>query len=292
MFNIFQHNHIFDCNFIAHLGGIILYIFMGYALLLLTLQETHLVTAWMSFKPECEIRPINWWMTIATTVSWPDGTSHIRPISRDIPWYLTDIHVYTVHHGFFQDLPMKISSSSIPSGAMRYAALGLDVISSIRGRNQWFHRLSRSPRWGSPAYTWLSGLKKHHEWWQIDIIWLVVWNMKFMTFHMLGMSSSQLTHIFQRGWNHQPVMNIYIYSIYIYIYSIYIYIVVNNWLWLCILIAVYRTWNDDVSFFTSDTLQVSFKLSIHIVSTLLLLRTVYLYLYLYLYLCIFMYIYI
>ena len=69
MFNIFQHNHIFDCNFIAHLGGIILYIFMGYALLLLTLQETHLVTAWMSFKPECEIRPINWWMTIATTVS-------------------------------------------------------------------------------------------------------------------------------------------------------------------------------------------------------------------------------
>jgi len=31
--------------------------------------------------------------------------------------------------------------------------------------------------------------------------WLVVWNMTFMTFHMLGMSSSQLTirHIFQRG---------------------------------------------------------------------------------------------
>ena len=86
MFNIFQHNHIFDCNFIAHSGGIILYIFMGYALLLLTLQETHLVAAWMSFKPECEIRPINWWMTIATTVSWPDGTSHIRPISWNIPW--------------------------------------------------------------------------------------------------------------------------------------------------------------------------------------------------------------
>jgi hypothetical protein len=30
---------------------------------------------------------------------------------------------------------------------------------------------------------------------------LVVWNMNFMTFHILGMSSSQLllTHIFQRG---------------------------------------------------------------------------------------------
>ena len=36
--------------------------------------------------------------------------------------------------------------------------------------------------------------------------WLVVWNMAFVTFHILGMSSSQLllTHIFQRGWNHQP----------------------------------------------------------------------------------------
>ena len=29
--------------------------------------------------------------------------------------------------------------------------------------------------------------------------WLVVWNMKFMTFHILGMSSSQLTFIFFRG---------------------------------------------------------------------------------------------
>ena len=29
--------------------------------------------------------------------------------------------------------------------------------------------------------------------------WLVVWNMNFMTFHILGMSSSQLTFIFFRG---------------------------------------------------------------------------------------------
>ena len=39
-------------------------------------------------------------------------------------------------------------------------------------------------------------------------IWLVVWNMNFMTFHILGMSSSQLTKsiIFQRDWNHQPAI--------------------------------------------------------------------------------------
>ena len=45
-----------------------------------------------------------------------------------------------------------------------------------------------------------------------NIFWSVLWNMNFMTFHMLGCWEqwSQLTNIFQRGWNHQPV--------YIYIY--------------------------------------------------------------------------
>ena len=33
--------------------------------------------------------------------------------------------------------------------------------------------------------------------------WLVVWNMFYFSIQ-LGMSSSQLTTIFQRGWNHQP----------------------------------------------------------------------------------------
>jgi len=36
-------------------------------------------------------------------------------------------------------------------------------------------------------------------------IWLVVWNMNFMTFHMLGMSSSQLTNsYFSRGVGQPP----------------------------------------------------------------------------------------
>ena len=30
------------------------------------------------------------------------------------------------------------------------------------------------------------------------------WNMTGLFFHMLGISSSQVTHIFQRDWNHQP----------------------------------------------------------------------------------------
>ena len=35
--------------------------------------------------------------------------------------------------------------------------------------------------------------------------WLVVWLPWILFSHILGMSSSQLTNIFQRGWNHQPV---------------------------------------------------------------------------------------
>ena len=40
-------------------------------------------------------------------------------------------------------------------------------------------------------------------------IWLVVW-LPFLAFsHILGISSSQLTNIFQRGSNHQPAMTCY-----------------------------------------------------------------------------------
>ena len=35
--------------------------------------------------------------------------------------------------------------------------------------------------------------------WIHKLCWLVVWNMNFMTFHRLGMSSSQLTFMFFRG---------------------------------------------------------------------------------------------
>ena len=44
------------------------------------------------------------------------------------------------------------------------------------------------------------------------LYWLVVWNMVFMTFHILGMSSSQLTILF-RGVE-KPPTSIYIYILY------------------------------------------------------------------------------
>ena len=40
--------------------------------------------------------------------------------------------------------------------------------------------------------------------WGINHYWLVVWNMAFITFHILGISSSQLTFIFFRGVAQPP----------------------------------------------------------------------------------------
>ena len=40
-----------------------------------------------------------------------------------------------------------------------------------------------------------------------SIYWLVVWNMKFMTFHMLGIiiPTDELHHFSERWLNHQPL---------------------------------------------------------------------------------------
>jgi hypothetical protein len=44
------------------------------------------------------------------------------------------------------------------------------------------------------------------------MIWLVVWNMNFMTFHILGISSAQLTNsiIFQRGRAQPPTSDAFV----------------------------------------------------------------------------------
>ena len=41
----------------------------------------------------------------------------------------------------------------------------------------------------------------------IILIWLVVWNMAFLTFHSVGNNHPNWrSHIFQGGWNHQPAI--------------------------------------------------------------------------------------
>ena len=42
-------------------------------------------------------------------------------------------------------------------------------------------------------------------------IWLLLWNMNGLFFHILGIIIPIPTdfHIFQRGWNHQPAINVY-----------------------------------------------------------------------------------
>ena len=45
---------------------------------------------------------------------------------------------------------------------------------------------------------------KAREWSLLYIDWLVVWNMNLI-FHHIWDNPSQLTNIFQDGWNQQPV---------------------------------------------------------------------------------------
>ena len=83
---------------------------------------------------------------------------------------------------------------------------------------------------------WMEGEpKKNLRYWPWYIYWLVVWNLEpwnFMTFHILEMSSSQLTNIFQRGWNHQPVY-IYINMNYVDLHAAYFrWYVIGLHLWL------------------------------------------------------------
>ena len=69
------------------------------------------------------------------------------------------------------------------------------------GRCPWILRV-----WGSVVVTLDAIFLISMGWLKYTNLIFGDWNMTFMTFHILGLSSSQLTHIFQRGWNHQPEM--------------------------------------------------------------------------------------
>ena len=83
----------------------------------------------------------------------------------------------------------------------------------------WFFHLGRQQDAGSArdrkwvpemvsSATWPVGNSPH--WMEVSIArkivgnWLVVTVTWLLCFHILGMSSSQSTYIFQIGWNHQP----------------------------------------------------------------------------------------
>ena len=63
------------------------------------------------------------------------------------------------------------------------------------------------------------------------LTWLVVWNMNFMTFHILGRIIPTDFHsmIFQRGWNHQPVTNGMIVGNYTTLYILENHNPLNHW---------------------------------------------------------------
>ena len=94
-------------------------------------------------------------------------------------------------------------------------SISLSIISCFFPKTVWFCMKRNVPcsrrwwevqSWGplmDPPNSVMSCIKLLQFWVSndFDICWLVVWNMNFMTFHSieLGMSSSQLTHILQRG---------------------------------------------------------------------------------------------
>jgi hypothetical protein len=83
------------------------------------------------------------------------------------------------------------------------------------------------PKWGEFRGIFLSWRYSYYSWIMHYNLFggLEPWN--FMTFHMLGISSSQLTNsiIFQRGWNHQPVTHDNAWSCYNQLFKI---------VWVCL----------------------------------------------------------
>ena len=87
-----------------------------------------------------------------------------------------------------------------------YATSPFDVRCPFHVEKRQLAALASTQIGDGPQKKRLGGLGTTHGGWISDHDWLVVWNMNFMIFHILGMSSSQLTFIFFRGvgWNHQP----------------------------------------------------------------------------------------
>ena len=76
----------------------------------------------------------------------------------------------------------------------------------------WYHRFVHVPFDGFESTTNQVPFSKWVAWIWMNLIWLVVWNMNFRTFHILGISSSQLTNsiIFQRGRAQPPTSDAFV----------------------------------------------------------------------------------
>ena len=124
----------------------------------------------------------------------PNWPLHVWAVSKS--QYLLNVPIFCwLHHGetsrnlVLQHPPFQftglqaVASASLPQVEM----LGI----LVGGRSE----LTRGPRWAVDVVR--ISLRR--------CFWLVVWNMNFMTFHILGRIIPTDFHIFQMGWNHQPV---------------------------------------------------------------------------------------
>ena len=129
----------------------------------------------------------------------------ISNLSRDLPWF------YPYLPWFYWGLPLFYSRTfNISAGARSHLRE-----TGLRGEKimgDSYGRLSRWIEWDSSAKMIIIIEWKTSYYYNTDdsiiLYGLVVWNIFY--FSIYWEQSSQLTNIFQRGWNHQPV--------YIYMY--------------------------------------------------------------------------
>ena len=105
--------------------------------------------------------------------------------------YIIDLPYIPIvfHHSSCEAKPLVVMTGK--NILLKHTSLGEAAIPRIRNGGRF--------RWKNGGLRWDFLVVS-----TVDHGWLVVWNMAFMTFHILGRIIPTDFHIFQRGWNHQP----------------------------------------------------------------------------------------
>ena len=110
-------------------------------------------------------------------------------------WY---IYIYTIRHIWFTSITNNVLLLKI--GLDQWPVYHLSSLPVARQIFQDCHSLIASCRMFVIVVPWPGFSEDHPSWWFGT--WILFWNMNFI--FPYWESSSQLTNMFQRSWNHQP----------------------------------------------------------------------------------------
>ena len=141
-------------------------------------------------------------------ISFP---SFIVPICQYLPgksiddWHMIEIYMKSINQNILErwkTVPKSLGLESKRSNLEAEKPGPIQLSSSLRSWGPWPARQPRMKIWGiDQEMVNIMGI----SW---DITWLVVWNM-FFSIYWEFHHANWRTHIFQRGWNHQPVTHVY-----------------------------------------------------------------------------------